>query len=369
MIKVLIILSRLDSDGITNSTLLYMENMNRINMEIHIGVASEFNYNSKQEIERIEKLKIPIHFFPTRSRRVVKYCAVLGNFLKKNGFDIIHVMGNSATMAIEMSVAKRRGIPVRITHCHNTRCKYRLCNFLLRPLLYYRTTEFLACGIDAGKYLYGKRDFTVMPNGKDIKKFLFNMDNRKIIREEMHVCSKKVIGHIGKFTEQKNHIFLIEIFAKICEMTDEYELWLIGEGGEKEKDIHEMVKAWGLKDKIKFLGVRNDVEKILSAIDIMVFPSRYEGLPNVVIEGQIAQIPCLLSDTITRECKIMNTVKFLSLKASEEKWASEIMNIQIKNREGNQKMILEKMSFAGYDIVVNAEHLRKIYFKCAKQSM
>lgn len=362
MLKILIIISLLGTDGITNSTLTYLENMDRTDLDFYLGVASGKEDNAKKQIERVNALKIPLYIFPSRSRETLEYCKELNRYLKNNKFDIIHVMGNSATMAIEMLIAKKCSVPRRITHCHNTKCKYKMGSFLLKPMMYYAATDYFACGMDAGRYLYGNRRFVVIPNGKQINKFLFHLDYREKIRQEMNVQEKKVIVHVGKFTAQKNHIFLLDVFEKLCETSDDYELWLIGESGEMEKEVHDRVYICGLVNKVQFLGFRTDVCEILSAADIAVLPSLYEGLPSVVIEWQIAGLPCLLSDTITMECKVMDNVKYVSLNIGVDGWAEEIKKIRLIEREGKQEVITDKMSNADFNIKENTEKLRKLYF-------
>lgn len=365
MIKILIILPCLEHDGVTNGTLLYLENMDRTNLDICIGVGEQCN--EKEQINRVKALNIPIQYLPNRSKETLKYCVKLKNYLRENSIDIIHVMGNSATMAVEMTVAWRCNVPVRLVHCRNTQCRYKICNFLLKPALYRFSTGFLACGEMAGRYLYGNRKFTIVPNGKNIERYLFDSEYRKSIRKEMQSENKIIIGHVGKFVEAKNHKFLLEIFNRLSKKADNYELWLVGDGEDKKQEICQQMEKYGLTEKVKFLGFRNDVEKLLSAMDIMVFPSLYEGLPNVVIEWQIAGLPCFLSDTITKECKVMDNVEYLSLDKGAEYWSDKIRKVKIEERDGMQYAIKEKMKLTGYDIKRNAETLKKIYMRSIKE--
>jgi glycosyltransferase involved in cell wall biosynthesis len=362
MIKILIIISGLKADGVTNSTLLYLENMDRRDMDICIGVASQ-EENLESQIDRIKVMNIPIKFFPTRHKETFRYCTDLKKYLENNPKDIIHVMGNSATMAIEMTIAKKCNVPICICHVHNTQCKYKLSNKLLKPLLYKNSTNFFACGKNAGEYLYGDRNFQIVPNGKNIDKFLFDSNKRIEVRNEIIHSEKIVIGHIGMFVEAKNHKFLIDMFARLCKMSDNYELWLVGSGGELENDIHSQVRDYGLTAKVKFLGFRTDVDKILSAIDLFVFPSLYEGLPTVVIEAQMAGLPCVISDRVSDECKVMDNVAFLSLDDGIEKWCDGIKKANIYDRIRRQEEIRRKMSDAGYNIKRNAEMMKNTYIE------
>ena len=138
-------------------------------------------------------------------------------------------------------------------------------------------------------------------------------------------------------------------------------LWLLGEDGGTKALLEEKIRRCNLQEKIMFLGFRPDVERYLCAMDIMVFPSLYEGLPNAVIEWQISGLPCILSDTITRECKIMDNITFLPLGAEAKAWADKITSTAIAERSEGQDMIRSKMMEAGFDIAQNVVRLKSLY--------
>lgn len=358
MTRVLVILGGLGREGITNSVLTYLEVIDKKDIELHLGVAGKAE---PEALERAEAINIPIHMLPGRNQEPLKYFFALIKLVRANKFDIVHVHGNSATLGIDMLGAELGGARVRIAHSRNTSCTHPKMDKMMRPLFNATYTEGFACGEEAGKWLFGNKKFTVIPNGKNIRRFLYNPENRISLREKYHAQDKIVIGHAGVFNDQKNHNFLIDVFREICNESDKYVLWLMGEDGGKRAEVEKKIKLYGLEDKVLFLGFKTDVEKYLSAMDIMVFPSLYEGLPNVVIEWQIAGLPCFLSDSITRECCVMDNVEYLPLSDGAKKWAERIRKAELADRSQNQDLICKKMADAGFDININAKKLKELY--------
>ena len=169
--------------------------------------------------------------------------------------------------------------------------------------------------------------------------------NREKIRKEFCLKDNFIVGHIGRFSKQKNHFFLIDVFREIEHREKTAILFLVGEG-ELEEQVKKYIDKYHLQKKVVFAGVRSDIPSILSAMDVFVFPSFYEGMPNTVIEAQTAGLPCVISDTITDEVKITNLVKMVSIKERPEKWADLIMSSRTKTRQDVSLEILK----AGYDI-------------------
>lgn len=364
MIKILMILGGLGKEGITNSVLTYLENINMTDLDMTLGVAGEAE---KKALERAQKIVVKIKFLPGRNRQPIKYFFELRNMVRKEMFDIVHVHGNSATLGIDMLAAKSGGAKVRIAHSRNTSCTHPIMDKLARPVFNRTYTDGFACGKAAGKWLFGNKPFTVMPNGKNVDRFLFQQERRNKIREEYHVKDKIVIGHTGVFNNQKNHKYLIRIFKELCKVQDNYELWLIGADCGTLQDVKEQIKDYGLERKVCFIDYQPNVEDYLCAMDIMVFPSLYEGLPNVVIEWQMSGLPCFLSDTITQECCVMDNVKYLPLDEDVSGWVKAIKQCKIEDRNIGKELIKERMGQAGFDIKQDAEKLRQMYLKLGKE--
>ena len=204
--------------------------------------------------------------------------------------------------------------------------------------------------------------FHIIPNALDMKKFLYDETGREQVRAELGLKDRLVIGHVGRFEEQKNHEFLIEVFREIAAAREDAVLLLIGEG-ELQDGIRRKVKDYGLTDKVRFLGVRSDVPRLWKAMDIFILPSLVEGLPIVALEAQASGVCSILADTITREVQLTDNVSFLSLNDSPGKWCEEVLSHigYVRNQAVNEK-ILADFRKAGYDIETAAQ-ARLSYYK------
>lgn len=298
------------------------------------------------------------------------YFLKLCKAIRQGKYDIVHAHGNSATLAIEMLAAKVSGCQIRIAHGHSTTCKSKTVHKLLMPVFQHYCTHRLACGTDAGKWLFGKHDFKVVYNGVDITRFAYSEKKRKMIRDTIRISdSEIVIGHVGTFDENKNQMFLVDIFYKINQYNGEYRLLMIGEG-DVRRMVEEKALQLGLTDKIIFFGSTDLVQDFLSACDLIVMPSVHEGLPLSLIEEQVNGLHCVVSDTITREVDKTGNLTFLSLDAGASYWAEQICNIQInKFREESSFLAIEKVKASGYDIKENASELLKYYCCLLKEEM
>ena len=343
-------------DGITSVISSYLEAIDKTDLEIYVVSTIKAEPNIE---EKIEKLGCKIVHLPSRKNNTIKYFISLQTFIHRNGIEVIHAHGNSATLAIEMLAGLLGGCKKRIAHSHNTKCEQVKADKLLRPLFDLLYTDALACGDAAGKWLFCKRPFTILKNGRDVNKYIFALENRNEIRSRYSLKDTVAIGHVGGFFEQKNHVFLIEVFREILNINSNAKLFLIGDGPSKSK-IESSVKD--IKEDVIFTGVVDNVNDYLQALDGMLLPSLFEGLPLVTIEWQINGLPSLLSDKITNECKLTETVKFESLAREPKVWAEEILNmIDSNNREKNSLDSIKVIKEKGFDIRDNAKILRDIY--------
>ena len=363
--KLLVILTgEMGFDGITNSVLNYYKAMDRSDMIIHVASARRTDEQMKRNFESIGCKVIPLE---NRDEHPVKYFCNLVKMIFHEKYDIVHAHGNSATLVIETTAAMLAGCKVRVVHSRNSFCEHIKVDKLFRPLLYATYTDGFACGEKAGRWLFGNRNYTIVQNGKNIDQFLFNPDKRVEYRKKLNADDGEVlIGHVGLFHRQKNHPFLIEIFKNVCDVSDRYKLVLIGDGADRQI-IEAMVNENGLSNKVVFLGRQTNVSDWLNALDVMVFPSLFEGMPNVVLEWQINGLSAIISDNITRECNVTGTVEFYPLDKGAKKWAEKILKMDIRNRDGEQEKIKEVFSEAGYDIKKNAEKLKILYSHLLKK--
>ncbi len=343
-------------DGITNVITSYLEAMNRNNLEFY--VISTIKSEPKIE-KRLKDLGCHIVRLPSRRQDTIHYLWALQSFIRKNKIEVMHAHGNSATLSIEFVAGFLGGCRKRIAHSHNTKCNQVKADRVLRPIFNLLYTDALACGIDAGQWLFKNRKFQVLRNGRNVEKYAFSREKREQMRKQYSIINEMVIGHVGGFFEQKNHRFLIKVFRKVLEIQPDAKMFLIGDGPLK-LEIESSVED--IKSHVIFTGTVDNVSDFLQAMDGMLLPSLFEGLPLVAIEWQINGLPSLLSDTITNDCKITDNVKFDSIEADPEIWAHDILNmINKRNRVNNSLLAIKLAQNKGFDIKDNVEILRNIY--------
>lgn len=196
----------------------------------------------------------------------------------------------------------------------------------------------------------------MLNNAIDLERFKFDKEARNAIRREFNIEDKLIIGHVGRLNYVKNHKFLIDVFYEIQKLNKDSVLLIVGDGEEREA-IEQKAKKLGIENKVIFTGTRTDTESLMSAMDIMVFPSLHEGLPVVLIEAQATKLPCLIADTVSRYSKQNDNIEFMSLKQTPEEWAKKAVELAECDREKASTAELEK----NYDIKKIAKKLEKIY--------
>ena len=195
-------------------------------------------------------------------------------------------------------------------------------------------------------------------NGVDLDVYKYDEGNRRKIRRECGIADEQiVIGHIGRFNQQKNHKFLIEVFSEVLKQKPNALLMLVGDG-KKKNEIKEQIKSLGIEESVIFTGIRSDVPALLSAMDVFVFPSFYEGMPNTVIEAQATGLPCVIADTITEEASFTGLVKYISLQVSSHEWANSVIASCKKSRIDTQN---EFIKYA-YDIDSVKNNFKEVVF-------
>jgi glycosyltransferase involved in cell wall biosynthesis len=311
-------------EGIATVIMDYYTFFSRDKFEIDLVASGSY---SNELIKEFEELGLNIRYLPWRKKSIIKYIIGLVGLMKKQRYDILYIHGSSAIMTMELIIAKLCGCKVRVVHSHNTTCKHKRADKMLRPLLYHSYTYALACGQQAGEWLYGHRNFKVVKNGRSIEKYRFDYKTRKAVRELLNISEDTlVVGHVGNFNEQKNQKFLVKAFKELLKLKEDAKLYLIGTGNNIE-NVKALVNSLNISDKVEFTGSIDNVPEMLQAMDVMVLPSLYEGLPLVVVEWQIAALPCLVADTVTKECSYTELVHFKSLEDGYIEWAKEILKI------------------------------------------
>ncbi|MCC8155797.1 MAG: glycosyltransferase family 1 protein [Oscillospiraceae bacterium] len=314
----------------------------------------------KPEIrKKIQDLGCTVLELPSRRTNTLNYFVSLVKVIRKQKIDVVHAHGNSGTLAIEMLAAKLGGCRKRIAHSHNTQCDQVKADKLLRPLLNVTYTIALACGEDAGRWLFGSRPFQILKNGRDFNIYSYNAQTRERVRLEYNLGNSLTLGHVGGFFEQKNHRFISRIYHEIVKMQPTAKLFMIGDGPLKP-EIEELCAD--IKDNVIFTGSIDNVQDLLQAMDVMILPSLFEGLPLVAVEWQINGLPCLLSDKVTRECAATEQVEFVPLEAGESVWAEKaIQAADGCERSANSRAAKENLKKLGFDIRDNTTKLQNIY--------
>lgn len=316
----------------------------------------------------IEDMGSKCYELDMRNSNIPVYIYKLSKIIRKNKYSIVHIHGNSATMAIDLLGAYLGGAEIRATHSHNTTCTHMKAHKFLTPLFQVLSNKAFACGKDAGRWLYQSREFQILNNGTDTRKFQYDEAKRDYYLSKFSLEGKIVLGHIGHFTMQKNHSFLIDAFESALKQNDQLVLLLIGEGKLKE-EIQKKVRKKNLDSKVIFTGKIVDIPGLLTVMDTMLLPSLWEGLPNVAIEWQAAGIPALVSSNVTKECKLTDQISFVDLVLND--WSRKISNVnkltceqRLSNNLRNSEIIISK----GYDIKANAEQLLDTYSNQLYQS-
>ena len=293
-------------------------------------------YDVKSEIcaKRFEELGFNIKVVPPKRDGFLKSVGAMNHAIKEGRYDIVHTHLTEWN-CIPMFLAWMNRVPLRISHSHmaafHKGIKARFLFAIQKVTNKIFANRLCACGDDAAKYLYGNRDLeigrvTVLNNAIDVNRFQYNLDVRKIVRQELGIGNALCIGHIGRFLPQKNHVFLIDIFEQVKRIENNAVLILLGTG-ELEPTIREKVKALRLENSVIFLGIKGQPERYYQAMDVFCLPSLFEGLPVVGIEAQAAGLPCLVSDMVSDKVQITDKLQFCSLGFSAQGWAKEIIQL------------------------------------------
>lgn len=250
-----------------------------------------------------------------------------------------------------------------IQHSSNDKFKY-LLHKIFRHLICAKDITRLACSDLAAEWMYpSKYNYSIINNGIETSKFIFNQQIRDKIRLELKVENKFVVGHIGRFSYAKNHDFLIDIFNEVYKRNKNSVLLLVGTG-ELENQIKDKVHSLGLDDTVIFYGTTYNANELYQAMDCFVLPSHFEGMPMVLAEAQAASLKCLCSDVITKEAQITDLLEYMPLSDSAEKWAEKILSY---NNDYMRKDMSSEIKKAGYDIKQSANQLEALYCSCSNK--
>ncbi len=307
-----------------------------------------------------------VFVLPQRNRNPFSYIQELSGIIRDNGYDIVHAHGNSATLYVEMQAAKKGGAAIRIAHSHNSSCKMKLADQILRPFFYRSYTDAMACGAKAGEWLFPNRPFTIVQNAIDTDVFSFHEADRIAIRRQLGLPDDAfLLCHVGTFNEQKNHAFLLDVFETIRQRAPSTHLLLVGEGPLRDATELSAYKR-KLSGHVHSIGAVPLTTAHLAAADAFILPSLHEGLPFTLIEAQCAGLPCFVSDVVTPDAYLTDTVTAIPLTAPTAQWAQAVLSAASRPHDSSARLAASAHAVAairnaGYDILENAEKLTQLY--------
>lgn len=356
-IRILHVVTAMNRAGLETMLMNYYRNINRskIQFDFLVHRKKESDYDKE-----INQLGGQIYHLPRLIPWSISYKRKLRNFfIHHKEYKIVHVHQDCLS-SVALKCAKKERVPVRIAHSHNSsqdkNLKYLIKRYYMHFIPKY-ATELFACGKDAGDWMFMGHPYKLVKNAIDAKKYCYSKNTAKLMRNNLNICDEIVIGHVGRFISQKNHIFLLRVFYECLNINQNIKLLLVGDGDDFEI-IKQKVIDLGIQDKVIFTGVRSDVYDLMQAMDVFVFPSLYEGLPLTLIEAQAAGLHCVISDRVPKECEICSDlITYCNLDDEVSKWA----RLTLKQASLPRKNHIQEIIDSGYDIVSAAKKLEEYY--------
>lgn len=355
-IRVLHVVTNMSYGGLENLLMNYYRNIDRSKIQFdfltHVDIHQDFE-------EEIAALGGRLYRLPRLNPLSISYRRKLRCFFAEHPeYRIVHSHLDCLS-AIPLKAAKQCGVPVRLAHSHSSsvvRNWKMLLKYLYRPLIPRYATDLFACGEKAGAWMFQSNPFRVLSNAVDAKLFRFDPSAALRIREKLGLGKAFVVGHVGQFRQEKNHLFLLDTFAEVLQRDPDSRLMLVGKGPQMEPAM-EKADTLGIRDQVLFLGARPDIPELMQAMDVFVLPSLYEGLPVTMIEAQASGLPCVISDGVPLECKLTDAVTQVPLAEAADRWAEAILSQ--KNHERHDGC--DAIAAAGFDIGTNVRWLEAYY--------
>ena len=364
MIRVLQVFGRMDRGGSETMIMNLYRNIDRSKIQFDFVVHTDEKCAFDDEINALGGR---IFSVPRLSiKNALKYKSSWKKLLLGHPeWNIIHGhMMSSAS--IYLSIAQKLG-RYSISHSHSVSAGTGKKAFVKRLLENrIKADYYMACSKAAGRFLFGDKIvnsdlFMVLPNAICTKDYVFDNNKREVVRKNLNLTDEVVIGHVGNFSTVKNHEFLIVLFSEVLKKGYNAKLMLVGDGYLRKK-IESQIHSLDLEHKVILTGVRSDVNKLLQAMDVFVFPSKFEGLPVSVVEAQATGLPCIISDTIPEEVILTDLVTVISLDDPTTDWVTYIVNSKSYDRNEYAEIVSQQ----GYDISVTARWLEEFYIEKSK---
>ena len=357
MIRVLQVVNIMDRAGLETMLMNYYRHIDRSKVQFDFLT---HRHERGAYDDEIESMGGKIYYAPRlMPQNYLRYFRWMKQFFEEHPeYQIVHSHIDAMSF-FPLFAAKLNRIPVRISHSHSSKLDldFKLpIKYMAKILLPKVSNVYFSCGVKAGRFLYKNEVFEKVNNASDIDKFKFSEVIRQKKRKELCIDNQFVIGHVGRYCYIKNQMFLLDVFNEYLKYNRNSVLLLIGKGPDEEQ-LREKAKKMNLDEKVKFLIDRDDVHELYQTMDIFVMPSLFEGLPVVSVEAQINGLTCVMSDKISDEVQITDSVHMLSLKKTAVEWAEYINRLSCK-RNSNA---IEQIKAGGYDISIESEKLMNKY--------
>lgn len=288
---------------------------------------------------------------PSNRHNYFKYAIFWTTFFKENCFDVVYFNTCDIVSVDMLRFAKKAGVSVRIIHSHSTENQMKM-NLFHRITENYNkkhikdiATHLFACSEEAGKWMFPEYDFVTIKNGIDLSKYMYNNEFRKECRQNIGIGEEYLIGCVGRLDPEKNPLMSVKVMKAISDSVSDAKFVFVGDGrlrGQIEKKIDE----YHLDEKIFLIGARDDANKWYSALDCLLMPSLYEGLPFTLVEAQTAGLPCVVSNTVSDEANLTGLVEYVALNDSIETWSKKVLEACAKERSDTTRQLL----YAGYSV-------------------
>lgn len=298
-----------------------------------------------------------IHWITPRSKGVSAYKKDIDALFKEGNYDVFWFNKTTLSSIYSLKSARKHNVRKVVCHSHTSKnmgSKFTACMHGWNRHFVSRYIDYkLACSQDAATYFFGEdSDVLVLKNAVDLDLYEPDALKREIMKEKLGVKDAFVIGHVGRFSPEKNHTFLIDVFEKIAKQENAH-LILCGTGP-LQSEIEEKICKKHLEGRVHLLGMRNDIPDVLQAIDVLVMPSLFEGLPFSLVEAQAAGVPCIVSDTVSLDSKLTDIIHFVPLDAGLEVWCQQILEYKNYQKVSKKDLLDEKgFSFESFSKKVN----------------
>lgn len=355
-VRVLHIFAALDSGGVSNFVVNLYREIDKEKVQFDFAITSGQKALYDDEV-RMCGARV-FYFDISRSllsnlHRIIRekgpFCAVHSHLFFYSG--------------LLMAEAKAAGIPIRISHAHNAntgesrsfpRVAYERG---MQGLIRLNATHLLGCSEKACRYVFGSTVMQdpramVIPDGIDCRRFSFDPRARQEVREQYGLSDKFVVGHVGHFNPAKNHEKILSVFRKICERRPDAVLLLVGDG-ELEGEVRKEAADPLLAGRVIFAGAHKDVERFYQAMDVFLFPSRYEGFGMAMIEAQAGGLACVASDVVPSETDVDGRTVFLPLEAEDDLWAAKLLEAPERSTLACEKVREKYSSFHTAEILMS----------------